>query len=149
MGKIGEQACVHGVDGLVTVAFQMAFVGGGGAGIMVVFLIAQEMLAQDQVIQRLVPENGQQVRKQGRVVFQLQADGDLDPATVFLPQGENGLHIAVQLCRLHAEPGIVASREDLGRMVGKAQDLQPGGQGAFHIFPLCALGMIAPGVWVW
>lgn len=144
VGKIGEQARIHGLDGLIHIPLQHILVPGQIAAVGVAVFIADEMLPQQQIIHGILPQQRQQLREISGIILQLQPQRDFQHPGVGLPQGQHRLHIARQLLRPHPEGGIVAVGEQVGRMIRKAQNLQPGLHRRLGILPVLPHGVMAP-----
>ena len=99
------------------------------------------MLAEDHVLDPAVPQQPEVRREERRVVFRLHADPDLNPVTAARGERAERFDIARQVLRRHAErPG---PREVIGRVVRKAQGLQPAPDRGLDVRCLIARGVMA------
>jgi hypothetical protein len=82
-------------------------------------------------------------------IFYFQSQTDLYVVFVFPFQIQNGIHIALQILGLHFDGAHESAGIYLRRVVRKAENLETCVYSVFHIFPLCAVRMVAsPGVGV-
>ena len=86
-----------------------------------------------------------------REVLRLQAEVNLDLVLVFFPQAVHAAAVFRQVLRLHAHVGVIAGREvGPGVVVGKAQDINAGVNGALYdmfivahgVFTAVGMGMV-------
>ena len=143
MGEIGEKPRIHGLHALAAVLAHHLLVAGHQTAVGGVVLIADKMLAQDHIIDGMIPEKFHQLGEMLGIILRLQTDGHFDLSCVLFAHTLDGLHIARQLHGAHPEVGIVPTREQIGRVIRPAQDLQPDLQGLLHIVLLPADGVVA------
>ena len=144
MGQIGETAGAETSQYLRGMADQMLFFVGGEEVVLQPDLVIVQMLTEDQIIQIIGADQLNQIRKQSRIVFCLQADFDVDSVLVLFFQGTEGVAVILQLLRTHTEGGIVVAGEDLGCVIGEAQSGDAGGDGRLNIFSFRILCVAAP-----
>ena len=144
MGQIGEAARVQTGQHLGGVADQMLLLVGGQEVVLQTDLVVVQVLAEDQIIQLIGADEGQQGGEQSGIVFRLQTDLDIDFVLIFVLQRAEGAAVVGELLRTHTEVGVVIAGEDLRRVIRKAQCLNTGGNGRLNVFPFRVLRMAAP-----
>ena len=145
VGKIGEQARLHGFDALVAVLDQVRPAVGGAAVIGAAFLVADPVLPQDHIVDVLASQQLQKLLKMRGIVFSLHTQGYVQSAGIGLLQAADGGDIFRKLVGVHPHCGIVAAGEGIGGVVGEAQGLKTGLQGAEDIGFIRAFGVAAAG----
>ena len=75
------------------------------------------MLAEQQVFNRVIIEQTEQIAKIGGVIFGLKAYVDLDVIPVFLPEHFQRHYIIVKLVDMHPESGCISVGKRVGCVV--------------------------------
>ena len=140
--QISEKARFHALDGGVDVGDQLLFTVECLADIESVDLVYREVLALDQVVQRVLSKLLDELREETAGILDFVADQDLDVLFVLLAKFHERFRILRNLRHSHSDPGIKVIRIRLRHMVRKAQDLKSFLYRLLDVFALRALGMV-------
>ena len=154
VGDIGIKTGFDTGDDILLVPLQARKIGAvptvvkalRAAGIVIFIVVG----AENQIFNAILLFQFHQFLHVAGKVFGLQPQVELDLPLVFFPQTPDALAVFRQVHRRHTNMGIVVGREMRPwRMVGKAEDLNPGGNGGFHITFIvahCVLAAVGMGM---
>ena len=147
MCKIGKTSGFKGFYCLAAVPFQPYRIIRRFRRKAIMDLIAQKMLPQKKILDRILSDNLHQFSKISRIILHFQPQMNLDIVFIFLFQAQNGIYIPLQLVQTHLGWTSVAIRIWHRCMIRKSQNFQSALYCIFNIFPFFPLRMhAAPGV---
>ena len=109
------------LERLIYIVGEPVFVVGSGSAVTFFDLLADEMLAEQQIIDRVRLVQAQQPLEIPRIILAFEADEQLDVALVFLAQPEQNADVVLDLRAVHPEAGAVAAVEGKGRVIREAE----------------------------
>lgn len=101
VGKAGEASGIQGAEALVHISGEASGVPAGVPAKVIADLISQEVLSQEKIFDGVVLQEGAEGGKEGRVILDLKAQMDLDIGLVLPSEGDDGIHIVLQLEKAH------------------------------------------------